>query len=251
MTINTMENKYFKSESLVLKRSEIHLATYNPRVISEEAKKSLKRGIKKYGLVGGLIVNRKTGMTLVSGHQRISVMDELNKYPGNDYEIRVDLIDVDEKEEKELNILLNNPNAMGSWDMDALREMMPDIDYKSAGLTDEDLNLIGCDFLLQTEEESSLADDLNEMMSPVNEKHAAEKAVKAEKTQEEKIAHNKEIKAQVKEAADNKAQDMEAYFMLSFDTYTAKAAFLERFGINPDEKFVKGELFDELVERVD
>ena len=43
-------------------------------------------------------------------------MDELQKFPENDYRIRVDVIDVDEKQEKELNILMNNPNAQGSWD---------------------------------------------------------------------------------------------------------------------------------------
>ena len=38
--------------------------------------------------------------------------------------------------------------------------IVPDIDYKDAGLTDADLNMIGIDFLLQTEEERSIADEL-------------------------------------------------------------------------------------------
>lgn len=62
-------------------------------------------------------MNKRTGLTVVSGHQRLSVMDELQKYDPttkeNDYKIRVDVIDVDEKQEKELNILCNNPNAQG------------------------------------------------------------------------------------------------------------------------------------------
>ena len=60
-------------------------------------------------------MNKRTGLTVVSGHQRLSVMDELQKFPDNDYRIRVDVIDVDEKQEKELNILMNNPNAQGTW----------------------------------------------------------------------------------------------------------------------------------------
>ena len=60
-------------------------------------------------MVGGIVVNKRTGYTLVSGHQRLSVMDELQKYNAetkdNDYHIRVDLIDVEEKEKKELLIL--------------------------------------------------------------------------------------------------------------------------------------------------
>lgn len=246
----TMElNKYFKSQSVELSRSAIHLASYNPRTISEEAKKSLKRGIKKYGLLGGIIVNKRTGMTVVSGHQRLAVMDELNKFPGNDYAIRVDVIDVDAKAEKELNILLNNPNAMGSWDYDALRELIPDIDYKDAGLTEEDLNLIGCDFLLQTDAENSLADALSDVMSEVKEQNEADKAQR-QLERAEKVAHMKEVKQQVKENSQKQAEDMDAYVMLSFDTYEAKAAFMERFGYETDMKFIKGEVFDEQVERV-
>lgn len=243
-------SKYITSESVELKRSMIHLAGYNPRKISEEAKKTLKRGIKKFGLVGGLVVNKRTGMTLVSGHQRLSVMDELNKYPDNDYLIRVELIDVDEKREKELNILTNNPNAMGSWDYDALRELVPDIDWKDAGLTDVDLNLIGCDFLLQTEEESSLADALSDMMAPVTEQKEAGKAAK-QLEKAEKVAHMKDVKEQVKQSAQEKANDMDAYLMLSFSSYEEKAAFCERFGYDPDMKFIRGEVFSDQIERVD
>lgn len=243
-------SKYITSESVEVKRSTIHLAGYNPRKISDEAKKTLKRGIKKFGLVGGLVANKRTGMTLVSGHQRLSVMDELNKYPENDYLIRVELIDVDEKQEKELNILTNNPNAQGSWDYDALRELVPDIDWKDAGLTDIDLNLIGCDFLLQTEEENSLADALSDMMSPVTNQKEAEKATK-QLEKAEKVAHMKEVKEQVRQAAQEKANDMDAYLMLSFDTYEAKAAFCERFGYDGDMKFIKGEVFQDQIERID
>ena len=236
-------NKFFKSESLDVQRSEIHFADYNPRTISDEARKSIKRGIKKYGLLGGLIVNKRTGMRLVSGHQRLSVMDELNKFPDNDYTIRVDVIDVDQTQEKELNILLNNPNAQGQWDFDALRKLIPDIDYKDAGLTEEDLNLIGVDFMLQTEEENNLADSLDELMLPVQEKKEAEK--------EEKKEHMKQVKEEVKKAAQEKAKDLDAYVMLSFDTFEAKSAFMQRFGYDQYEKFLKGEVFSEQVERVE
>ena len=232
-------SKYIKSESVELNRSAIHFADYNPRKLSEESRKTLKRGIKKFGLVGGIVVNKRTGLTVVSGHQRLTVMDELQKFPENDYRIRVDVIDVDEKQEKELNILMNNPNAQGQWDYDALARLVPDIDYQDAGLTAADLNMIGCDFLLQTEEESSIADALEDMK-------AAKQMERAEK-----VAHMKEVKQQVKNAAQKQAQDMDAYLMLSFDTFEAKAAFCERFGYDPYSKFIKGEVFDEQVERIE
>lgn len=242
-------SKYIKSESVELNRSAIHFAGYNPRKLSDESRKTLKRGIKKFGLVGGIVVNKRTGLTVVSGHQRLSVMDELQKFPDNDYRIRVDVIDVDEKQEKELNILMNNPNAQGSWDYDALARLVPDIDYKDAGLTDADLNMIGCDFLLQAEEENSLAGALEEMMQPVTEQKEAEKAAK-QLERAEKVAHMKDVKQQVKEQAQETAANMDAYLMLSFDTWEAKAAFCERFGYEPYQKFIKGEQFDSICERI-
>ena len=247
-------SKYIKSESVELKRSAIRFASYNPRKISEESRKTLKRGIKKFGLVGGIVVNKRTGFTVVSGHQRLSVMDELQKYNPdtheNDYRIRVDVVDMDEKSEKELNILANNPNAQGSWDYDALRELVPDIDYKDAGLTEADLNMIGCDFLLQTEEENNIAGELESMMSEVNERQEAEKAQR-QIERAAKTAHMKDVKQKVKDAAQKQAQDMDAYVMLSFDTWETKAAFCRRFGYDPYDKFLKGEVFSEQVERVE
>lgn len=246
-----MDNKYFTSKSVELKRSQIRLHEQNPRVISDENRKALKRGIKKFGMVGGIVVNKRTGYTLVSGHQRLSVMDELQKYntetKENDYPIRVDLIDVEEKEEKELLILLNNPSAQGEWDYDALRELIPDIDYKDAGLTEQDLDIIGVDYNFQTEEEKSIAGELDDLMEPVREDHQAEVAEKqAERA--EKVAHMKQVKQEVKEAATKAAANMDAYLMLSFDTWEAKVEFCEKFGFNPEEKFIKGEVFENKIE---
>ena len=246
-----MNNKYFTSESVELLRSQIKLHEQNPRVISDENRKALKRGIKKFGMVGGIVVNKRTDYTLVSGHQRLSVMDELQKYnvktKENDYPIRVDLIDVEEKEEKELLILLNNPSAQGEWNYDTLREIIPDIDYKDAGLTEQDLDIIGVDFNFQTEEENTIADELDTLMEPVREEHQAEVAQKqAERA--EKVAHMKQVKQEVKEAATKAAANMDAYLMLSFDTWEAKAEFCEKFGFNPEEKFLKGEVFEQKID---
>lgn len=259
-------SKYIRTESVELKRSQIKFADYNPRILDDEAKKSLKRGIKKFGLVGGVTVNKRTGFTVVSGHQRLTVMDELQKYDPktmeNDYKVRVDVTDVDEKMEKELNILLNNPNAQGRWDYEKLAQIIPDIDYKDAGLTDVDLNMIGVDYLLQTEEENNIADALDDLMSPIIEEREevkaeraaereAEKAMLQEMEREAKVQHMKDVKQQVKEAAISKAEQMDAYVMLSFSSWSAKAEFCERFGYPAEMKIIKGEVFAEQVERID
>lgn len=242
--------KFFSSTIVEVKRSEIHPADYNPRKIDEQGKRMLKRSMKQFGVVGGIIVNSQTGNTIVGGHQKVAILDEMYKYPDNDYSLRVEMISVDRKTEKTLNIALNNGNISGQWDFDALARIVPDIDWKDAGLTDADLNMIGVDYLLQTEEESSIADALSDMMSPVTEQKEAEKAAK-QLERAEKVAHMKEVKQQVKENAQKLAENMDAYVVLSFDTYEARAAFMARFGYDPDMKFIKGELFDEMIERVD
>lgn len=242
--------KFFSSTIVEVKRSEIHPADYNPRKIDEQGKRMLKRSMKQFGVVGGIIVNSQTGNTIVGGHQKVAILDEMYKYPDNDYSLRVEMISVDRETEKTLNIALNNGNISGQWDFDALARIVPDIDWKDAGLTDADLNMIGVDFLLQTEEESSIADSLKDMMAEVTEQNEAEKAQR-QIERAEKVAHMKEVKQQVKENAQKQAEDMDAYVMLSFDTYEAKTTFMERFGYDPDMKFIKGELFDEQIERID
>lgn len=256
-------SKYIKFQQAELNRSAIHFAGYNPRKITEEAKKTLKRGMKKFGLVGGIVVNKRSGFTVVGGHQRLAVMDDLQKYKegdaSTDYKVRVDVVDLDEPQEKELNILLNNPNAQGNWDYDALASLIPDIDWKDAGLTDADLNMIGVDYLLKTEEENNLADEFEQMMAPVEEGHQqilaekkaeraaqsdAEKAAEAMMEREQKIQQMKDLKQEVKEKAQAKAENMDAYVMLSFDSWANKSAFMEKFGYPAEMKFIKGEVFD-------
>ena len=237
-----MKNKYFNSESIVLWRSEIKPSDYNPRKISDEGRRALKKSIKTYGIVGGIIINSQTGNTIVGGHQKVDILDELNKYNPktreNDYQLKVEIIDVDEKTEKELNITLNNPNVGGDWDYDKMRELIPDIDYKNAGLTDEDLSLIGIDFTLQTEEESFLADALEELSEPI------------EQQREERKQAVKEMKAQIRDKAEEKVKEMESYVMVNFQNFDSKAEFMERFGYHPQDKFIQGEYLVKLIEQL-
>lgn len=265
-------SKYIKSETLEVPRSALQLADYNPRTITEEERKTLKAGIKRFGLVGGIIANRRTGMTLVGGHQRLCVMDELNKYdptkPESDYLVRVDVVDMDLKSEKELNILLNNPNAQGKWDNDALARLIPEIDYQFAGLTEVDLGIIGVDYLYQAdlqmpelpspdtwagaldeeEAQSSIIDysaDTDE-----HEEDTVDDPNEEDDNRAERIAHMRSVKAEVQSSASEQADSLDAYVMLSFSSYEAKAEFCLRFGYEEDTRFIKGEDFDEQIERI-
>lgn len=275
-------NKYFaESRPAEMMRSQLHFAEYNPRTITTEGRKLLKRSIKRFGVVGGIVVNEQTGMTVVGGHQKLCVLDGLNHYDPEtgegDYRLRVELVNVDAKTEKELNITLNNPNVGGQWDLEALASLVPDIDYKEAGLTEADLNLIGCDYLLKTPGENDIANAISDLATPLAEKRSAERQAvrEAAEASVDDVADSdapaddaaaqaaaeadfaartermKEVKRQVREKAEAEAENMDAYVMLSFDTYKAKALFMERFGYDPQAKFLKGEAFDAQVERVE
>lgn len=126
-------NKYENFECVVVRRSEIHGADYNPRTISENALKKLRKWFRTEGKgqLTPITVNRNT-MTVVSGHQRLTVLDQLNKYPEKDYELTVAMTELDEKTEVEANVFMNNKSAMGDFDYDMLgqlHDMFPDISF--------------------------------------------------------------------------------------------------------------------------
>ena len=49
------------NKTITLKRSQISLADYNPRRITAEARKLLKKNLETVGLMGGIIYNKTTG----------------------------------------------------------------------------------------------------------------------------------------------------------------------------------------------
>lgn len=126
-------NKYENFECHVVSRSQIHAADYNPRTITENALKKLRKWFREKGKgqLAPITVNRNT-MTVVSGHQRLTVLDQLNRYPENDYNLTVALADLDEKTEVEANVFMNNKSAMGEFDYEMLgqlHDMFPDISF--------------------------------------------------------------------------------------------------------------------------
>lgn len=270
-------NKYFeKSEIAEVMRSEIRLHPKNPRYITPEARKELKKSVKNFGVLGGIIVNRANGNVIVGGNQKVAILDEINRYkagdPSTDYALRVEIVDMDEKTELKALVVLNNRRVGGEFDFQKLSEILPELgeEVTDVGLTDEDLTLIGIDLNFRTEGEDSMASDLDDMMSPVNEAHAADvqkrkeerDAIRqaqvqanamqeAEDNEEEwqkKVDRIKEAKAKTKEQAYERALQNEAYIMLSFENFENKAEFLAQLGYPADIKFVKGE---DLVSKVE
>lgn len=121
-------------------RSQIKRAEYNPRIIDEESLKKLTKDIREHGLVTPLVWNKRTGV-LVSGHQRLVAMDKIHRK--KDYEVPVAVIDVDEKEEKQLNVQMNNPSLQGSWDLGALASLRDDgISFDDMGFNKADIDFM-------------------------------------------------------------------------------------------------------------
>lgn len=235
-----LNNKIKQSETVVLNRSQITLAEYNPRKITDEARNKLKRNLRQNGLLGGIVFNKQTG-NLVSGHQRISVMDEVNWYDRDpdkhDYQIKAEVIDVDLKKEKELNLFFNSRAVQGEFDYSKLSEIINDIDTDLAGLDDIDISMI------MTE-----VPDVSDFEIPVfNPQQEKKEEAEEERTEQEKIEHVKNIKAEVKEGA---VYEGDPYFTVSFDNFANKAMFMEMLGLDPEAKFVKGEDFADMIDEM-
>ena len=96
-----------------------------------------RKNIKSFGYLGGIVWNQRTG-NLIDGHRRVKALDLLNKYDGtNDYPVKVEVVDFDEKAEKEQMTYM----ALGSTrpDYQMIADYLPDIDTNLAGIEPYDL----------------------------------------------------------------------------------------------------------------
>lgn len=134
-------SKYENFEIQTISRRDIKKAKYNPRIMDTDNSKRLQSGIEDVGLVVPLVWNKRTG-NLVGGHQRLTVLDKLEK--SKDYELDVAVIDVDEKTEKKINVQLNNPSMQGDFDFDMLGELALEFDNGlfDLGFSDFDIEMM-------------------------------------------------------------------------------------------------------------
>lgn len=123
-----------------IKVTELNAAQYNPRIALEPGMpewEKLKTSIEQFGNVEPVVWNRRTG-NVVGGHQRLAVLKSMG------YEsVPCSVVDLDEKEEKLLNIALNK--IKGQWDYDKLEEILSGFDYEVAtasGFSAEEIAVI-------------------------------------------------------------------------------------------------------------
>ena len=113
-------------------RSQITVASYNPRSLSPDQKRRLKLVLEKHGLCSPLVWNKRSGV-LCGGHQRLGILDSLS--PEKEWAVPVTVVDLDEKQERELNIALNNQESSGNFDITKLGDMFKgfDLDIAATG----------------------------------------------------------------------------------------------------------------------
>lgn len=281
--MSVRQNKIFQPEQITVKRSQINFAAYNPRLISDEARKKLKKNMQNIGLLGGIVWNETTG-NLVSGHQRVAIMDSVNRYDPetgkNDYEFRVEVVHLDEKTEKEQNLFMNNRNVQGEYDDDMLRKLLVDIDYENAGFEDMDLQILGLadvgDYQIDFDDNEEPTDTATEQAPAKAESKdwskenvvgeradlaahdeltkGGEENHKIDRTNDfysdseaNQIARHNEIqkiKDRIASQNDaNKDGGVLSYFVVSFPTPSEKMAFLHSVGFDPMAKYINGNEF--------
>ena len=106
--------------------SDLIPAPYNPRQSTAKQEKHLKESLEKFGMVEPIIFNKQTGY-IVGGHFRVRELKKLGIK-----EIECVIVDLNEADEKELNIRLNANT--GSWDWDTLANDWDVADLEAWGL---------------------------------------------------------------------------------------------------------------------
>lgn len=97
-------------------------ADYNPRKDlkpGDAEYEKLRRSMEEFGYVEPVIWNKQTGH-VVGGHQRLKVLVQMGQS-----EIDCVIVDMDEQNEKALNIALNK--VSGDWDNDKLASLITDL----------------------------------------------------------------------------------------------------------------------------
>ena len=97
----------------------------------------IKHSIEEFGNVEPIVWNKRTG-NVVGGHQRLSVLKSMGYE-----EVPCSVVDLDENEEKLLNLALNK--IKGQWDYDKLEDILRGFDYEVAtasGFSAEEIAVI-------------------------------------------------------------------------------------------------------------
>lgn len=110
--------KFQSGKTVIIHRSELKNAPYNPRTITPDARKRLKAELQRNGYLDRCVWNRRSGF-LVRGHQRLACLDALEGH--KNYLLEVTEVDMDERQEVAANISGNVTQMHGEWDAPLLQ----------------------------------------------------------------------------------------------------------------------------------
>ena len=247
--------KWTQLQAPYIRRSDITHAPYNPRSMDASGKKKLREGLKRYGLVERPVFNATTGL-LVGGHQRLEQMDKLMGLGKEceDYLLPVNAISMSEKEEAELNVLLNNPSVQGTYDTGALEQLFGgDVNPFAAGFDNMDLGLMfGGDFAAELAERFGVSEgeeeDGGEDDGPAPDARTDglgdTEALQAEADKIEALKARK--REQV--AEDRERNDSDHILHIVFRNPKEKRRYLESYGMDPEQRYVDAQRWMENVE---
>lgn len=117
--------------------NKLNKAEYNPRDLTKKQFEDLKNSIAKFGIVDPILinVNEKRKNIVIGGHQRIEVCKHLNIQ-----EVPCVELNLNEEEEKELNIRLNKNQGM--WNFDMLANYFNPDDLIDFGFNLKEINFV-------------------------------------------------------------------------------------------------------------
>jgi hypothetical protein len=109
---------------------------HNPRVMTKQAAKRLKKSIEEKGYVEVIAIN--TDNVIVAGHQRYEVLKQLHS-PDFEVDVRVPNRELTDKEFKEY--LIGSNKDRGDFDYDVLASVWGVEELVELGFTDKELGL--------------------------------------------------------------------------------------------------------------
>lgn len=141
---------------------KLNPAAYNPRKMTEQQLAGLSESIERFGLVEPIVWNKRSG-NVVGGHQRLAVI-KAQGFSHTD----VVAVDLNEKDEKALNVTLNNRHIQGDWDDGLLQGLLREI-LSEGGLEKTEFDSLRLDELydpLADIADDGVSPDLDEGLAP-------------------------------------------------------------------------------------
>lgn len=105
--------------------TDLKLAVYNPREITEHDFEALKKSITEFGFVEPVVVNKD--MEIIGGHMRVKAAEALGMK-----QVPCVMVDLVPEKARLLNLALNR--ISGRWDVQKLGELIIDLSTKGVDL---------------------------------------------------------------------------------------------------------------------